>query len=623
MADLLAIISKVQFEGSGEIPQLGERLRIDRYSSANKALKPLGEGGRLFLVTVRPPEMLWLVGVLDQPKFDGQEWIAPVPSTIAITDITKLKSRLKFATGKGIAASGALGAALQTPRALADADVTMLEAALGAPVEADEADDEADEPAQLRRVDDRETLAHRIERGKSARAKCATCELGLAKGAVRLAEVYMHGDIRNPIYRYHHLACAVTAVPMVVRTALRTLAEPDLVPDRDAIAAQIDARIAALAADKRARYATTPAAPVSTAGSALLAQLADDPDDPATLAVLADELTAADDPRGELITVQLAVAAGNTDGALIERRAELIRVLSPKLDPGDRMQWSVGYVRRVELLRKTATRMDELTNLWRHPSLALVRELHLDFDGAREGAPAVEALVPIAPRSLVRLELGDFHDHGLGDVAALIAALPKLASLALHGRTELGALAHATLARLELYTGYSGEDFGRAFAAILPARLPTLRALAIHAPTQRLSDRQPLRLSDIIEALVARPWLRQLDTLELARGRLEADDIGALAETLGKRKLARLDLATCDIALRLRPSLAALCTELVFPAAAVVAAAAEATRAEHTAKPEWGIGKITARRDGKIEINFGKKIGVKVFKADAPFLKLT
>ena len=45
---------------------------MDRYVSANKGLEPLADGGRLYLVTVRPPnEALWLVAVLEQPKFDG------------------------------------------------------------------------------------------------------------------------------------------------------------------------------------------------------------------------------------------------------------------------------------------------------------------------------------------------------------------------------------------------------------------------------------------------------------------------------------------------------------------------------------------------------------------------
>lgn len=134
MADLMAIVSKAVFEKeAGKDPKVGTVLGMDRYVSANKNLEPLADGGRLFLVTVRPPdEKLWLVAILDKPKFDGSQWKAKA-STVAITDIGKLKSKLKFESGKGIsAAPGALGMSLQTPRALTANDVALLDGAAGA-----------------------------------------------------------------------------------------------------------------------------------------------------------------------------------------------------------------------------------------------------------------------------------------------------------------------------------------------------------------------------------------------------------------------------------------------------------------------------------------------------------
>ena len=142
MAELMAIVSKAVFEkAAGKAPKVGTRLGMDRYVSANKALAPLAERGRLFLVTVRPPnEALWLVGVLEAPAFDGAQWTATA-STVPITDITALRERLKFESGAGItAAPGALGMSLQTPRKLSAADVALLDAAIGggaaAPAEA-------------------------------------------------------------------------------------------------------------------------------------------------------------------------------------------------------------------------------------------------------------------------------------------------------------------------------------------------------------------------------------------------------------------------------------------------------------------------------------------------------
>jgi len=133
MADVMAIVSKAIFEkAAGKRPALGAQLALDRYVSTNRNLTPLASGGRLFVVTVRPPdEQLWLIAVLDQPIFDGAQWIA-APSAVAITDITHLRGQLQFESGAGLTAKpGALGMSLQTPRVLAAEDVALLEAAAG------------------------------------------------------------------------------------------------------------------------------------------------------------------------------------------------------------------------------------------------------------------------------------------------------------------------------------------------------------------------------------------------------------------------------------------------------------------------------------------------------------
>lgn len=134
MPDMMAIVSKAVFEKqAGKAPTVGTVLGMDRYTSANKNLEPLADGGRLYLVTVRPPdEQLWLVAILDQPSHDGEAWVAEA-STIPITDISDLRSEIKFASGVGITAKkGALGMSLQTPRALTADDTALLDAAAGA-----------------------------------------------------------------------------------------------------------------------------------------------------------------------------------------------------------------------------------------------------------------------------------------------------------------------------------------------------------------------------------------------------------------------------------------------------------------------------------------------------------
>jgi uncharacterized protein (TIGR02996 family) len=125
---MMAIISKAVFEADARAAKPGDVLPLDRYNSSNKALAGLGSAGRLFLVTVRPPdERLWLVAVLEQPAQRDGAWVA-APNRVAIADITALRAQIRFANGKGISAqSGALGMSLQTPRQLADDDVRLLD----------------------------------------------------------------------------------------------------------------------------------------------------------------------------------------------------------------------------------------------------------------------------------------------------------------------------------------------------------------------------------------------------------------------------------------------------------------------------------------------------------------
>lgn len=130
---MLAIISKAVFEKEAAGRKPGDTLPLDRYRSASRHLDPLKSGGRLFLVTVRPPaEALWLVAVLEGLQFQNGEWQSQ-PNHVPIRDITALIPRLRFDSGKGITATkGALGMSLQTPRVLAAEDVALLWPSSGA-----------------------------------------------------------------------------------------------------------------------------------------------------------------------------------------------------------------------------------------------------------------------------------------------------------------------------------------------------------------------------------------------------------------------------------------------------------------------------------------------------------
>jgi len=129
---VLAVVSKAVFEKQAPHATLGARFATDRYVSKNPGLRGLAEGGALFLVTVRPPdERLWLVAILESPRFDGEQWVA-AENAVPMTDVTALVPRLKLATGQGIHAEpGKLGMSLQTPRKLTGDDAALLRGAIG------------------------------------------------------------------------------------------------------------------------------------------------------------------------------------------------------------------------------------------------------------------------------------------------------------------------------------------------------------------------------------------------------------------------------------------------------------------------------------------------------------
>jgi hypothetical protein len=159
---VLAVVSKAVFEKEarvgGRVVAVGETWPTELYASQNPGLEALTNGGALFLVTVRPGDQLWLVGVLEGSKKSAKGWRAAA-NTVAIRDITGLIPRLRFATGKGITAEpGKLGMSLQTPRQLTADDEALLRGGarrVGAKAEPSaertkEAPAEKEEPAEWR-----------------------------------------------------------------------------------------------------------------------------------------------------------------------------------------------------------------------------------------------------------------------------------------------------------------------------------------------------------------------------------------------------------------------------------------------------------------------------------------
>jgi uncharacterized protein (TIGR02996 family) len=139
MGDVFAIVSKAVFEKEalvdGEVVDLGGVWPVKSYKGAAKVFEnTLADGGRIFMVTVRPPdEQLWLLAVLESPKLDKKAaaWVA-APNVVPATDISSLRKSIKFESGKGMSQEkGALGMSLQTPRALGDGDADLILELLG------------------------------------------------------------------------------------------------------------------------------------------------------------------------------------------------------------------------------------------------------------------------------------------------------------------------------------------------------------------------------------------------------------------------------------------------------------------------------------------------------------
>jgi hypothetical protein len=115
MGSVLAIINKATFgklrTREDQTPAIGTQIAIDRYESEHPTLDTLKVGGSLYLVTVRPDEVLWLAAVLAAPARRGHGWhrynVTPV------VDITALCKEIGIERG-----GGKLATRLEAPRAL-------------------------------------------------------------------------------------------------------------------------------------------------------------------------------------------------------------------------------------------------------------------------------------------------------------------------------------------------------------------------------------------------------------------------------------------------------------------------------------------------------------------------
>ncbi|MBA3457682.1 MAG: FG-GAP repeat protein [Deltaproteobacteria bacterium] len=145
-----------------------------------------------------------------------------------------------------------------------------------------------------------------------------TCDKVIEKGTPRLSEEAHDIGIPTLIQRHYHLRCALATSPDVLRRGLADVRGDVVIADRAQLETKLAERAAAEVASHARRHeaqlaaereATKPRAALDPVTFQLTEQLLDHPEDPGALGVLADQLLTQNELRGELIVVQLALAA--------------------------------------------------------------------------------------------------------------------------------------------------------------------------------------------------------------------------------------------------------------------------------------------------------------------------
>ena len=291
------------------------------------------------------------------------------------------------------------------------------------------------------------------------------------------------------------------------------------------------------------------------------------PEDYAAWQVYADMLASAGDPRGELITIGVALARGEgtpDEAQLRAREDELLQAnasawfgeLASDDDWRECFGWTLqtGFWGRIRLwvdYDHSGTDLGKvLAYALAHPSAKFVRQIDLGMpsgDGQADYSACVRALVRHGPLpSLRRLTIGDFEFPDeteiswvhVGDVGPLWPALTGIESLHLRGGgIGLGTPKSATLRSLELWTGglpaQAGASLGR-------AELPALEHLVVWFGTTYYGGSCD---GGHVRAILDNPSLTRLRHLALANADFGDEVARAVAGTRLPASLRTLDLS--------------------------------------------------------------------------------
>jgi uncharacterized protein (TIGR02996 family) len=323
--------------------------------------------------------------------------------------------------------------------------------------------------------------------------------------------------------------------------------------------------------------------PPKASNDAFEAQIRERPDDAGRYLVYADWLLYEQDPRGELITIQVQREADPSNAELAAAEAKLLkkhadyfvpealaRALKLPRSRGPRCEvtWRNGFFARVRLARDdtASARKLDLDVVARavlaHPSARFLRALAIGPLGNAYSYTSIVAAIAKGHPMLGELVIGDLAGDGratrAGNVGAVLATTPALERLAVEaGEVSLGTMpAHARLRELSIDAAQLTD-----VDALAGAQLPALEVLAVRTDALEVAEPLVARLrggfpklhtlvltstrgtSALVTGLIRSPLLPHLVELDLTDGDLDDRAASAMmAEREQFQHLRRLDV---------------------------------------------------------------------------------
>ncbi|MEW5738679.1 MAG: WGR domain-containing protein [Myxococcota bacterium] len=309
----------------------------------------------------------------------------------------------------------------------------------------------------------------------------------------------------------------------------------------------------------------------------LEAAILKDPTDRQAFSILADWLQDQGDPRGELISLQLANKEGQAKKLIEEKADYFLGPLAEHQEVHDegynnsrshlrtRAQeeawqkvhkqaflWRNGYIYRVRLSHDSYSdegfkgkTVDILRDVLEHPSARFAVEFAFQSNGdpnEDDLQDLIDLLGEKAPPTTRKITFGDNVDqiswHHTGSLAKLWKGVPHLRTLEIEtGEFEVGKMDAPALERAIFITGGLSQSCGKDIAT---AKMPNIKHLEIYYGTEEYGGTCGV---DEVRPLLERTDLKHLEYLGLKNSEFADDIAGALAGAKVLKGLKTLDLS--------------------------------------------------------------------------------